>query len=229
MTAHNADAPLLIEMVSDVVCPWCWLGLRRLEAAIALSGMAVDVRYRPFQLDPAVPEAGLPYRDYMAARFGSGEDADGGRKSRFSAMREALEAYGEAEGIPFRFSGIEVRPNTINAHRLIRWAQGQGLGLPVKEALFRAYFTDHRDIGDIATLVAIGHSAGLHRDVLEKLYASDADKDQTQREEARFRAVGISGVPTFIAGGRYAIQGAEDAETLAAFIRDAASRLSTAG
>ena len=216
---------VIVEMVSDLVCPWCWLGLRRLDEAIRLveGEVEVEVLYRPYQLDPAVPMEGMDYKAYMAAKFGgAGGDEAGERKDRFSQMREALETYGREENIPFRFSGIERRPNTLNAHRLVRWAQGQSKGKAVKEALFHAYFHDHLDIGDTDVLTDIGAAQGMDRGLLADLMAGDADMVVTKEEESFFRQLGISGVPTFIANRKVAAQGAEDAVKLAKFLRTAA-------
>lgn len=216
---------VLVEMVSDLVCPWCWLGLRRLEEAIRLVDGEVDVEvlYRPYQLDPGVPMEGMDYKAYMSAKFGGVGDAEAGaQKDRFSQMRELLETYGKEEGIPFRFSGISRRPNTLNAHRLVKWAQGQGKGRDVKEALFQAYFHDHKDIGDLDVLTDIGASQGMDRGLLADLLAGEADMAVTMKEESFFRQLGIGGVPTFIANRKVAAQGAEDAVKLAKFLRTAA-------
>lgn len=212
---------VVIEMVSDLVCPWCWLGLRRIEAARALTP-EVDARlvFRPFELDPDVPPEGADYRTYMAARFGS----DVGR-DRASAMRQALEEFGEAEGIPFRFDAIIRRPNSFDAHRLVRWAQGQGKGPAAKEALFRAFFAEGRDIGDPSVLTGIASAIDLDADIVRDLLATDADRDTVRTEANTFRELGVAGVPTYIANRRVAVQGAESAEKLARFIRHAASAL----
>ena len=212
---------LTIEMVSDLVCPWCWLGLRRIQDAISLTPeIDVELLFRPFELDPTIPEGGVSYRDYMAKKFGP-ETED----SRWSAMRQALIDYGEAEGIPYRFSELRHRPNSFNAHRLVRWAQGQGKGAEAKEALFSAYFEHARDIGDQDVLADIGEAIGLERDIIEKLLVSDADVEETRQEEDLFRQMGISGVPTYIAMRRVAVQGAESAEKLAKFIRASAAQM----
>lgn len=213
---------LSIEMVSDIVCPWCWLGLRRLKTALDQHPNAseIEVRFRPFQLDPTVPAQGLNYREYMTAKFGPD-----GPDNRWKQMREALEGYGEGEDIPFDFKGMSHRPNTLSAHRLVRWAQGQGLGWQAKEALFAAYFRDHKDIGAPDTLVDIGKAIGLDGEVLEGLFASGADMDAVQEEERLFRSMGIAGVPMFIAGRRFALQGAQDAETVSKFLTDAREKL----
>ncbi len=215
---------VMIEMVSDLVCPWCWLGLRRLHAAIdeVRDDFSVDVIYRPFQLDPDVPREGMPYKDYMTAKFGGvGETEKSERRDRFSQMREALESYGEAEGIPFRFSGIETRPNTLDAHRLLRWAQGQNMGWAAKEMLFNAYFNEHRNIGDHKVLIDIAGKVGLDVPLVTDLLKGTADEQTTLQEEAAFRQMGISGVPTYIANRKVAAQGAEEVNKLVRFLRTA--------
>ncbi len=216
---------VLIEMVSDLVCPWCWLGLRRLHSAAeeVRGEIEVEVVYRPYQLDPTIPEAGIPYKEYMSQKFGGvGETEKNESKDRFSQMRAALEEYGQAEGIPFKFSGIEMRPNTINAHRIVRWAQGQGKGWAAKEMLFNAYFNEHRDIGDKEVLADIAFAAGLDRALVADLLKGQADMETTLQEEVYYRQLGISGVPTFIANRKVAAQGAEDVHKLVRFIRTAA-------
>jgi predicted DsbA family dithiol-disulfide isomerase len=216
----SAGGKLALDMVSDVVCPWCWLGLARLRAALASlephERDRVEVRFRPYELDPDVPAGGLDYRAYMAAKFGGSEAT----RARANAMRDALETAGREEGVPFDFEGISIRPNTLDAHRLLRWAQGQGLGLAMKEALFAAYFRDHRDVGNRNVLSAIGAEVGLHADVVSSLLEGDADADTVRQEAAHYRRLGVSGVPTFIAQSRYALQGAQEADVLVEFLRD---------
>lgn len=208
---------LMIEMVSDLVCPWCWLGKRRLDAAIAaVPDIGVEIRFRPFELDPGVPAEGLDYKAYMAQRFGS----DVG-KERAHTMRQALIDYGAAEGIAFHFDAITRRPNSFNAHRLVRWAQGQGKGAAAKEALFRAYFSEGRDIGATSELVAIARDIDLDPDLVGDLLKSDADTEAVRGESDMFRDMGVSGVPTFIANRSLAAQGAEEAGKLARFLRHA--------
>ncbi len=209
---------LVIEMVSDIVCPWCWLGKRRLDAAIAMvSDLDVKVVFRPYELDPTIPAAGVDYKDYMRQRFGS----DAG-KERSNTMRQALIDYGEAEGIPYRFDAITRRPNSFNAHRVVRWAQGQDKGGAAKEALFRAFFSEGRDIGDPAVLVDVAGEIGLDPVIVADLLPTDADVANVRAEADMFRDMGISGVPTYIAARRVAVQGAESAEKLARFLRHAA-------
>lgn len=218
-----------IEMVSDLVCPWCWLGLRRLKTATEMvPEVETEILFRPYQLDPTVPEDGMEYRAYMKAKFGSdahdGSEHDAS-KNRWKQMRAALEEYGAAEGIPFDFDNIPKRPNTTNAHRLVHWAQGQGLGLAAKEALFMAYFGDHRDIGDAAVLADIAEDIGLDREIVTDLLASEADRDTVASEADLFMQMGVRGVPCFIGDRAIAVQGAETPEKIAKLIRATASRL----
>ncbi len=212
---------VVIEMVSDLVCPWCWLGLRRIEAARALAPeVDVQLLFRPYELDPTIPAEGVDYKAYMSSRVSSPEG-----KERMAMMRQALVDYGEAEGIPYRFDAITHRPNSFDAHRLVRWAQGQDKGAAAKEALFKAYFEDARDIGNPAVLIDVARQIDLEPDIVAALLKSSADTEAVRAEADTFRQMGISGVPTYIANRRVAVQGAESAEKLAKFIRHAASLL----
>ena len=209
---------VVVEMVSDIVCPWCWLGMRRILAAIEQTPeVEVQLLFRPYELDPTIPPEGIDYRAYMENKFGPERDT-----SVWKGMREALEEYGAAENIPFRFSEQKHRPNSFDAHRLVHWAQGQGKGIDAKEALFNAYFHEIRNIGDHAVLADIAGDIGLDKDIVTHLLASDADVENTRQEEALFQQMGISGVPTYIANRRIAVQGAESAEKLSKFLTTAA-------
>jgi predicted DsbA family dithiol-disulfide isomerase len=212
---------VVIEMVSDIVCPWCWLGLRRIEEARKLAP-EVDVRllFRPYELDPTIPAEGVDYKAYMSSRVSSPEG-----RERMAAMRQALVDYGNAEDIPYRFDAVSHRPSSFDAHRLVRWAQGQGKGAAAKEALFRAYFNEARNVGDHAVLVDIARSIDLDPDIVADLLTSGADTESVREEAEVFRQMGITGVPTYIANRKVAVQGAESAEKLARLIRHAASLL----
>jgi predicted DsbA family dithiol-disulfide isomerase len=212
---------VVIEMVSDIVCPWCWLGLRRIEEARRLAPeVDVQLLFRPYELDPTIPKEGVDYKAYMSSRVSSPEG-----KERMATMRQALIDYGTAEDIPYRFDAVTHRPNSFDAHRLVRWAQGQGKGGAAKEALFRAYFNEARDVGDHGVLTDIARQIDLDADIVANLLASGADTDVVREEAETFRQMGIAGVPTYIANRRVAVQGAESAEKLARFIRHAASLL----
>lgn len=204
-----------IDIVSDVVCPWCWLGKKRLEAAVHRAGGGAELIWRPYELDPTLPEDGVPYRGYMRAKFGDGPD------DRFRVMREHLEEAAPAAGIEFRFDDIPMRPSTLNAHRLIRWAQGQGKGAVASEALFRAFFAELRDIGDKGVLAEIAGEIGLDAKIVADLLATDRDKIAVREEETYFRSLGVSGVPTFIFDGRFAVSGAQEPKTLVELIEKA--------
>lgn len=214
---------LTIEMVSDLVCPWCWVGLRRFKTAIALvPDIEVEIVFRPYELDPSIPPEGTDYKAYMKQRFGS----DAGQE-RVNAMRAALIQSGHEENIPFAFDKITRRPNSFNAHRLVRWAQGQSKGLAAKEALFEAFFAQGEDIGDTKTLISIAARIDLDPDIVSDLLASDADIETTKQEQNLFRQMGISGVPTFIAHRQIAVQGAQSAEKIARFLQTAAQQTPT--
>lgn len=206
-----------VDLVSDPVCPWCWLGLRYWRAARELTAeIPVDTVLRPYQLDASVPQGGVPYRDYMRSKF------SGDASERYKLMRAHLEAAGPAVGIVFNFDQIERRPNTLDAHRMIRWAQGQELGLDAADAVHRAFFEERRDIGDRTVLSEIAEEIGLDAGLVGELLSTDRDADAVLREEQFYRSLGVQGVPCFIFNGRFAVSGAEDPEHLAGAIRKAA-------
>ena len=192
-------ASLEVDLVSDFVCPWCWLGWAQFRQA----KLDTDLTFRPYMLDPLVPKEGRDYRDYMKAKFGEG----GGR---FKAMREHLEAAAPDVGISFNFDDIPKRPNTLDAHRLMRWAQGQDVGETCADALFKAYFEELRDIGDAGVLADVAEGVGLDGDLVRELLLTDRDADKVIEEVNFFRRLGVSGVPTFIYNGEMAVQGAQD-------------------
>jgi predicted DsbA family dithiol-disulfide isomerase len=163
-----------------------------------------------------VPEGGADYRDYMKKKFGDTPD------NRWKAMREHLEAAGPEAGIQFDFKAITRRPNTLNAHRLMRWAQGQYLGADCAEQLFLAYMEKGEDIGDIDILCRIAGDIGMDADLVRELLAGDQDKIDVQNEILFFRGLGVSGVPTFIYGGEMAVQGAQTPETHRKVLAEAA-------
>jgi predicted DsbA family dithiol-disulfide isomerase len=199
--------PLVIEIASDVICPWCYIGKRRLDKALALLGGEVqpEIRWLPFQLNPEMPRAGIPRADYRKAKFGSIERSKG--------LDARVAAEGEGEGIAFAFERIERTPNTVAAHQLIDLAQKQGRGTPVVDALFKAYFEEARDIGDPAVLADIAAQAGVTG------WPQQADGKQVAELEEDMRNLGISAVPTFIFGRKVGVSGAHPPESLAQAIR----------
>ncbi|ABI64934.1 MAG: putative DsbA family dithiol-disulfide isomerase [Maricaulis maris] len=206
-----------VDIVSDLVCPWCWLGKRHWDQARKLTAdIKVETVWRPYQLDPTLAREGRPYKDYMREKF-SGAEASG----RWKAMRDHLEQAGPAAGIDFRFDDIAMRPNTLDAHRLMRWAGGQGRTAEMAEALFSAFFAQGRDIGDRDTLAALAGDAGLDSAVTADLLATDKDEKAVWEEELFYRKLGVSGVPTYIFNGRFAVSGAQEPAVLADAIRQA--------
>lgn len=208
-----------VDIVADLVCPWCWLGKRNWDAAVqSVDGIKVETVWRPYQLDPTLPREGQPYRDYMKAKF-SGENTE-----RWKQMRDHLEAAAPAAGIEFRFDEIPTRPNTLDAHRLMRWATGQGKADAMAEALFVAFFKQGRHIGDRAVLGELAGSAGLDTDLVSDLLATDRDEKSVWEEEMFYRKLGVTGVPTYIFNGRFAVSGAQEAGVLADAIREASQQ-----
>jgi predicted DsbA family dithiol-disulfide isomerase len=204
--------PLLIEIASDVICPWCYIGKRRLEKALESLKGEVDARieWLPFQLNPGMPVEGVARAEYRRAKFGSVE------KGRSLDARVAQEGAGE--GIAFAFDRMQRTPNTVAAHKLIDLAQKQGKAGPVVDALFRAYFEEARDIGDAEVLAGIAHSAGVEN------WPAGVDAPHVAEQEERVRDLGISGVPTFIFDKKSGLSGAYPPEQLAEAIREAVTR-----
>lgn len=192
-----------IDIISDTVCPWCFIGKRRLERALNMADHgAVEIGWRPFQLNPDMPEGGVDRREYLKAKFGG--DGSGG------AMYDAIRAAGEEERIPFDLAAIRRQPNTLLSHRLIRYAASERRQDAVVEGVFRAYFTEGRDIGDVGTLVAIAAHAGLEPAATRAYLESDEDRERVLAEDRLARELGVQGVPCFIVNRRYAVSGAQD-------------------
>src|SRR3569832_647674 len=195
------------EVVSDTVCPWCFIGKRRLARALEMRPeIAFDVQWRPYQLDPNIPREGVDRASYMKAKFGDGP--------RVAAMSESLKAEGLREGISFAFEKIDRRPNTIDSHRLIRWAAEANKQDAVVERLFAAYFLEGRDIGDPGVLEFLAADVGLDSVQVAELLADDTARAAVEREAKLAGEMGITGVPTFIFVSKYVISGAREAEVL---------------
>lgn len=201
---------LTIDVVSDVVCPWCYLGKKRLERALAKEPAPIEVHWRPYQLDPSIPKGGVDRRAYLTNKFGN----DG----RLEAAHERLKALGAEEGIAFAFDRIARAPNTLDAHRLIRWAFLTGAQDKVVDRLFSLYFEQGRDIGDRALLIETARGCGMDVAVVERLFAEGADEDEVRAEIAQAQELGVTGVPFFIFAQRFGVPGAQSADVLAAAI-----------
>ncbi|MBL8577161.1 MAG: DsbA family protein [Mesorhizobium sp.] len=206
-----------IDVVSDVVCPWCFLGQKRLDAAIAASpDVDVAVAWRPYQLDPTIPAAGMDRKAYMKAKFGD--------ESRLRDAHIRLEELGKAVGIDYDFDAIKVAPNTLDAHRVIRWAGATGPDVQNKlvRQLFRLYFEQGHNIGDHTVLVKAAQDSGMDGPVVGSLLASDSDRSAVTEEAATASRMGITGVPCFLLEGKYAVMGAQETATLADAIQQIA-------
>jgi predicted DsbA family dithiol-disulfide isomerase len=203
---------LQIDIISDVVCPWCFIGKRHLESALAAwreqhpGEETPAVRWHPFQLNPDLPESGMPRAEYVAAKFGGPDRA----KEIYARVAGA----GTRAGIAFAFDKIAVQPNTVNPHRLIHYSATHGDQQAVAEALFRAYFLEGADLTRQATLADIAGKAGLDRDEVAAYLAGDEDRSLIEEQDRRAREIGVEGVPFFIFGQRYAVSGAQPPEVL---------------
>ena len=205
-----------IDVVSDVVCPWCFLGKARLEAAIAsLPDVDARIHWRPYQLDPTIPRSGVDRKAYMEAKFGTGP--------RLGQVHEQLREFGNEVGIAFDFDAIEISPNTLNAHRLIRWAEQAGPEIQGKvvDALFKSYFEEGQDIGSASVLESVAAKAGMDPQIVRTLLPTDAEIAGVEAEIEHGRKIGITGVPCFIIDEKYAVMGAQTAEIMADAIRQA--------
>jgi predicted DsbA family dithiol-disulfide isomerase len=202
----SPSSTLPIDVISDVVCPWCYLGKRRLEHAISLLPQhQFVVRWHPFRLDPTIPPGGIDRTEYLVNKFGT--------LDAIAPAHANLTAFGEREGIAFRFDRIARAPNTVDAHRLVRWATFAGKGEAMVERLFRAYFSEGIDVGDPLALCRLAADAGLTGDIAARLSSQDDIAEVTAEVEEAYR-IGVTGVPCFIIDRRYAVVGAHPAETL---------------
>jgi len=196
-----------IEYVFDTVCPWCYVGKRRFERALALrQGSRATVCWRPFLLNPDLPPEGIDRKVYLDRKFGG--------PTRVQRVHAAVAAAGKVEGIEFDFDAIQRTPNTLNSHRLIRFASGLGREAEVVEALYHAYFCEGRDIGDLDELVAIGAAHGLDGSALGDFLASEDDVAAVLGDNARAHRLGVNGVPCLIIDGTYALAGAQEPDIL---------------
>ncbi|MCT7375418.1 DsbA family oxidoreductase [Chelativorans salis] len=206
----SETSDIAVDVVSDVVCPWCYVGQRNLQSALdRLKGFGVAVRWRPYQLDPTIPPEGRGRQEYLITKFGD--------PARIEAMHDRLREIGAAAGIAFDFEAIKVSPNTLDAHRLIRWAAtaGEDVQNGLVRRLFQLYFEEGANIGDHAVLLDAAREAGMDAPLVETLLPTPADRTEVEAEIATASRMGVTGVPCFLLEGRYALMGAQPPETLA--------------
>lgn len=196
-----------IEIVSDVICPWCFIGKRRLEKAMAQRpDITFEIGWRPFQLNPDMPREGADRKSYLEAKFGGPE--------RAKEIYARVSAEGAREGIPFNFDGIKRTPNTLAAHSLLRWALSAGVQSELKERLFNFYFIQGRDIGNHEVLADAANLEGMDGALVKQLLDEGRDADAVEAEDRMARELGINGVPFFIFEGKYGVSGAQPPEAL---------------
>lgn len=206
--------PIRIDVVSDVVCPWCFIGKRRLEAAIAMSDIPVEVHWRPYFLNEWIPPEGISREQYLTTKFGSPE--------RYRGIARRVQAAAAAEGLVYAVDKINRQPNTRDAHRLIRWAEAIGRATDMKQRLMDLYFTEGADLSDREVLVQAAADVGLDAGEVREWLASDKDVAEIEREVQAAKDAGVEGVPLYIFGGRFAVSGAQAPEYLAEAIARAA-------
>ena len=215
--AKANSAPLTIDVVSDVVCPWCFIGKRRLEKALALRPeIPVEVRFHPYFLNPWVPREGISREEYLTTKFGSVE--------RYKGIAQRVAAAAAAEGLTYNVDGIARQPNTLDCHRLILWAGETGDAARMKQRLMELYFTEGADLSDPEVLVKAAVECGMDGEGVRARLASDADVDRVTQEAEQAKEAGIDGVPCFIFGGKFAVSGAQAPEYLAEAITRAANQ-----
>lgn len=206
MSSRSPDSPtrpfLTVDLWADMACPWCWIGERRLRQALEQRpALKVEVRWRPFLLQPDLPPEGMPWDAFAAAKFGNRE--------RVEAITAQVTEAGAREGIAFAFHRMTRAPHTLDAHRLVLAAQGQGLREAMVEALFQAHFQEGRNLNDPDVLQALSEGVGLDAAVLDSILATDEGADEVWCSADLARRMGIRGVPLFIFGERYGVSGAQ--------------------
>lgn len=210
--------PVRIDVVSDVVCPWCFIGKHRLEKALALRpGVAVEVHWRPYFLNDWIPREGISREQYLTTKFGSSE--------RYKGIAQRVTAAAAEEGLVYASDKMKRQPNTLDCHRLIRWAEVEGKAGEMKQKLMDLYFTQGADLTDRETLVQAAVAVGLDAETVREGLASDQDVAQIEQEALSAKEAGIEGVPCFIFGGKFAVSGAQSPEYLA----EAIDRMAQAG
>jgi predicted DsbA family dithiol-disulfide isomerase len=214
MLAQMSDTNVTIDVFSDVVCPWCYLGKRHLAEAIGLMPeLGFTVRWRPFRLDPTIPPEGMDRAEYILRKFGSADALEEGHRH--------LIERGKEEGIDYHFDRIMRSPNTLDAHRLVHWAGQDGLADDMVERLFSAYFSEGKDVGDHAVLAGLAGEVGLDMEAVADRLTGDEDRALIVAEIENAYRIGVQGVPCFVIDQRLAVTGAHPADTLIRAIEQA--------
>ncbi|WP_316182495.1 DsbA family oxidoreductase [Bradyrhizobium sp. SZCCHNRI1009] len=210
--------PLIIDVVSDVVCPWCYIGKKRIEEALKLvPDVPVEVNFRPFFLNPWVPREGISREQYLTTKFGSVE--------AYKGIAGRVVAAAEQEGLSYHPDRVARQPNTIDCHRLIRWAGEIGKAPEMKQRLMELYFRDGGDLTDVEVLVQAAADCGLDAEVVRKMLATDEDAALVSAQAQEAAEKGISGVPTYVFAQKYAVSGAQDPQMLARAIRQVSAEV----
>ena len=218
-TAETAEASgsVHVDVVSDVVCPWCYVGKRRLEEAIALvPDISVDIAWRPYFLNPWIPREGIDRQTYLETKFGSAE--------RYAVIAERVAAAAAMEGLTYAFDKISRQPNTLDCHRLILWSRSATDPGHMKQRLMDLYFAEGADLTDTQTLIDAAVECGMDGDLVRRLLASDDDVERIESEANSAKEAGIDGVPCFVFGGSVIVTGAQSPEYLANAIARTAGR-----
>lgn len=214
---ETTTQPLLLEIVSDTICPWCYIGKKKLDAALDIIGAEIefDVRWRPFELNPNMPREGLDRKAYRSRKFRSWE--------RSLALDAQVHEAGEAVDLEFHHDRMAKTPNTLSSHVLVRLALDAGLQNSVVDAIFKAYFTDGLDVGDVDVLADIGASCGMNRDRAAQMLADDGLRYDVKAEATAFSEAGVNSVPSIMLNRHLLLNGAQAPERIADTLRRAAA------
>ncbi|MBY6055240.1 DsbA family oxidoreductase [Leisingera daeponensis] len=215
-------ATVKLDILSDPICPWCYIGKTHLDKALAeVPDHPFVIEWHPFQLNPDMPREGMDRREYLERKFG-------GKEGAVKAYAPVVE-HAEKAGLTINFEAMQRTPNTLDAHRLIHWAGIEGKQTQVVDALFQAYFVDAKDIGDHAVLAEIAQEADMEADVAARLLEGDSDVQEIRDRDAHSRKMGVSSVPTFIVANQHAVPGAQPPELWKQVIEDILQQLKAAG
>ena len=212
MSAPDIAPVIQVDIVSDIMCPWCIVGFRQLEQALAATGMGARVRWQPFELNPDMAPEGQNLAEHIAQKYGASPEQSAQNRAR-------LQQIGQSLGIDFAFAPDSRIVNSFAAHQLLEFALGVGLQHPLKLALFRAHFTDQRDVSDTDVLLDVAEAVGIDRADAAQVLDSGALADPVRQKQAFWTARGISGVPSMIFAEKYLVTGAQGAETYAQILQ----------